>query len=58
MGVHCRTGLENNVHWDKDTLAKRNAHLVERVASLCGGYGRPGATAKEAREILALKPVE
>lgn len=57
MGGHCRTGLEDNVRWDKDTLAKSNAQLVERVASLCGEYGRPVATAKEAREILALKPV-
>lgn len=57
MGGHCRTGLEDNVRWDKETLAKSNAQLVERVASLCGEYGRPVATAKEAREILALKPV-
>lgn len=57
MGGHCRTGLEDNVRWDKDTLAKSNAQLVERVASLCGEYGRPVATAKEAREILALKPM-
>ena len=49
MGGHCRTGLEDNVRWDKDTLAKSNAQLVERVAKLCGEYGRPVATAKQAR---------
>lgn len=54
MGGHCRTGLEDNVRWDKDTLAKSNAQLVARVASLCGEYGRPVASAKQARELLHL----
>ncbi|AQH01137.1 3-keto-5-aminohexanoate cleavage protein [Burkholderia sp. KK1] len=54
LGGHCRTGLEDNVRWDKDTLAKSNAQLVSRVASLCAEYGRPVATAKEARELLSL----
>jgi 3-keto-5-aminohexanoate cleavage enzyme len=57
LGGHCRTGLEDNVRWDKDTLAKSNAQLVQRVADLCAQYGRPVATAKQARELLALKPV-
>ncbi|CAD6562373.1 3-keto-5-aminohexanoate cleavage protein [Paraburkholderia sabiae] len=57
MGGHCRTGLEDNVRWDKDTLTKSNAQLVQRVADLCAQYGRPVATAKQARELLALKPV-
>lgn len=54
MGGHCRTGLEDNVRWDKDTLAKSNAQLVERVAALCAEYGRPVASTKEARGILGL----
>jgi uncharacterized protein (DUF849 family) len=54
MGGHCRTGLEDNVRWDKDTLAKSNAQLVARVASLCGEYGRPVASAAKAREMLGL----
>ncbi|AET91277.1 MULTISPECIES: 3-keto-5-aminohexanoate cleavage protein [Caballeronia] len=54
LGGHCRTGLEDNVRWDKDTLAKSNAQLVSRVASLCAEYGRPVATAKEARKLLSL----
>ncbi|BAN25326.1 BKACE family enzyme [Caballeronia insecticola] len=54
MGGHCRTGLEDNVRWDKDTLAKSNAQLVGRVAELCAQYGRPVATAKEARELLSI----
>lgn len=54
LGGHCRTGLEDNVRWDKDTLAKSNAQLVARVASLCGEIGRPVASAAKAREMLGL----
>jgi uncharacterized protein (DUF849 family) len=54
LGGHCRTGLEDNVRWDKDTLAKSNAQLVARVASLCGEYGRPVASAAHARVMLGL----
>ena len=54
MGGHCRTGLEDNVRWDKDTLAKSNAQLVARVVALCGEYGRPVASAAKAREMLAI----
>lgn len=56
MGGHCRTGLEDNVRWDKDTLATSNAQLVSRVAALCGEYGRSVATAAQARELLGLIP--
>lgn len=55
MGGHCRTGLEDNVRWDKDTLAASNAALVGRVADLCAQYGRPVATAAQARELLGLR---
>ena len=54
LGGHCRTGLEDNVRWDKDTLAASNAQLVARVVSLCGEYGRAVASAKEARAMLKL----
>jgi 3-keto-5-aminohexanoate cleavage enzyme len=57
MGGHCRTGLEDNVRWDKDTLATSNAQLVARVASLCGEYGRPVASAAKAREMLGLPTI-
>ncbi len=50
LGGHCRTGLEDNIRWDKDTLATSNAQLVARVAQLCADYGRPVATSKQARE--------
>jgi len=54
LGGHCRTGLEDNVRWDKATLAPSNAALVKRVADLCAQYGRHPATVAEARELLAL----
>jgi uncharacterized protein (DUF849 family) len=54
MGGHCRTGLEDNIRWDRDRLARSNAELVTRVAGLCGEYGRPVATPVEARRILGL----
>jgi uncharacterized protein (DUF849 family) len=55
MGGHCRTGLEDNIRWDKGRLAASNAELVSRVADLCTDYGRPVATPAEARKILGLK---
>jgi uncharacterized protein (DUF849 family) len=54
LGGHCRTGLEDNVRVDRNTLAKSNAELVERVVELCAEYGRPVATARQAREMLRL----
>lgn len=54
LGGHCRTGLEDNIRWDKSRLAASNAELVARVADLCGEYGRPVAAPREARQILGL----
>jgi uncharacterized protein (DUF849 family) len=54
LGGHCRTGLEDNVRWDKQTLAPSNAALVARVAELCREYGRRPATTAEARSLLGL----
>jgi 3-keto-5-aminohexanoate cleavage enzyme len=56
MGGHCRTGLEDNVRWDKQTLAPSNAALVRRVAELCAEYGRSVATPAQARAMLGLRP--
>ncbi len=55
LGGHCRTGLEDNVRWDKSRLAKSNAELVARVADLCDAYGREPATPAEARHMLRLR---
>ena len=53
-GGHVRTGLEDNVRIDKDTLAPSNAALVKRVVELCDKYERPVATWQQARDILDL----
>ena len=55
LGGHCRTGLEDNIRLDKNTLAPSNAALVKRVADLCKTYNRRPATPEEARKILGLK---
>lgn len=54
LGGHCRTGLEDNVRLDRDTLAPSNAALVKRVADLAGEYGRHVASVAEARSLLSL----
>lgn len=53
-GGHARTGLEDNVRLDRDTLAPSNAALVRRAAALCERYGRPVASPAQARQILGL----
>jgi 3-keto-5-aminohexanoate cleavage enzyme len=57
LGGHCRTGLEDNIRWDKGSLAPSNAALVKRVADLCAEYGRHPATPAEARKLLSLAPM-
>jgi len=54
LGGHCRTGLEDNVRFDKARLATSNAELVKRVAELTVSFGRTVATPAEARRILGL----
>lgn len=51
-GGHTRTGLEDNVRLDRQTLAPSNAALTRRAAELCEKYERPVATWQQAREIL------
>ncbi|MEL7165407.1 MAG: 3-keto-5-aminohexanoate cleavage protein [Pseudomonadota bacterium] len=54
-GGHARTGLEDNVRLDRNTLAPSNAALVERVAEICDRHDRPVATSHQARDILGLR---
>ena len=54
-GGHARTGLEDNVRWDKSTLAPSNAALVSRLADICAKHDRPVATPAQARSILGLR---
>jgi uncharacterized protein (DUF849 family) len=53
-GGHARTGLEDNVRIDRETLAPSNAALVRRVVDLCETYERPVASWSQARAILGL----
>ncbi|MFZ5792206.1 MAG: 3-keto-5-aminohexanoate cleavage protein [Pseudomonadota bacterium] len=55
-GGHLRTGLEDNIYFDKGRLAASNAELVKRAAELCAEHGRPPATPAEARRLLGLRP--
>ncbi len=55
LGGHCRTGLEDNLKFDKERLATSNAELVQRVADLVGRFDRSVATPGEARRILGLR---
>ena len=54
-GGHARTGLEDNVRLDRETLAPSNAALVQRAAEICARVGRPVATPAQAREMLGLR---
>jgi len=54
-GGHARTGLEDNVRLDRQTLAPSNAALVLRAADIAARYGRPVASAAQARQMLGLR---
>lgn len=53
-GGHVRTGLEDNIRIDRDTLAPSNAALVKLAAERCSKYGRHPASIEEARKLLKL----
>ncbi len=53
-GGHTRTGMEDNVKIDRNTLAPSNTSLVRRAFELCEKYNRPVATWQQARETLML----
>ncbi|MDA8584711.1 3-keto-5-aminohexanoate cleavage protein [Rhodobacteraceae bacterium] len=55
-GGHTRTGLEDNIRWDENSLAPSNAALVMRAVALCDKHERPVANIHQAREILGLRP--
>ena len=54
LGGHVRTGLEDNLKYDKTRLANSNAELVGQVVDACPEFNRHPASASEAREILSL----
>lgn len=55
LGGHVRTGLEDNIKLDRETLAPSNAALVEQCVALCEEYDTRPATPAEAREMLGLR---
>jgi uncharacterized protein (DUF849 family) len=55
LGGHCRTGMEDNVRLDRDTLAPSNAALVQQAVAQCAQFGRRPATVAEARRLLGLR---
>lgn len=57
-GGHTRTGLEDNVRLDRNTLAPSNAALVRRAVEICEKHDRPVATWKQARQILGLRDLD
>jgi len=54
-GGHARTGLEDNVRLDRNTLAPSNAALVRRTVEIAEKHERPIATWQEARKLLRLR---
>ena len=54
-GGHTRSGLEDNVRLDKNTLAPSNAALIQRASEICEKYERPIATWRQTREMLNLQ---
>ena len=57
LGGHTRTGLEDNLRFDRTRLAGSNAELVKRVAQMAVDCGRGVATVAQARAMLSLPAV-
>ncbi len=55
LGGHCRTGLEDNIKYDRHRLARSNAELVQKIVEIADDYDRPVATPAQARQLLGLK---
>ena len=53
-GGHVRTGLEDNIYYEKDRLAHSNAELVARAVDICPEYDRHPASPEETRTLLHL----
>lgn len=54
LGGHLRTGLEDNIRFDKTRLAASNAELVALAAAQCAEFDRHPASVAEARALLSL----
>jgi len=56
LGGHIRVGLEDNIYISKGVLAPSNAALCEKAVRILDDMGGDLATAKEARQMLGLRP--
>ena len=56
LGGHTRTGLEDNIRLNKETLAPSNAALVSLTKEICSKYNRPVANWIQTRKILGILP--
>lgn len=54
LGGHVRTGLEDNLYYQRGELAQSNVQLVERIARIAQDMGRRVATGAEARQMLGV----
>ena len=54
LGIHVRTGMEDNVLYKRGELCKSNAQLVEKVVRIAKELDREIATPKQARQMLGL----
>ena len=54
LGIHVRTGMEDNVLYRRGELCENNAQLVERVVRIARELEREIATPKQARQMLGL----
>ncbi|MGN0734913.1 MAG: 3-keto-5-aminohexanoate cleavage protein [Anaerovoracaceae bacterium] len=54
LGGHVRVGLEDNLYYSHDVLAKSNAQLVSRAAEIIRASGFEVASPDEARKILGI----
>ena len=54
LGGNCRTGLEDNIKFDRERLANSNAELVKKLVDVMPNYDRHPASTSEAREMLSL----
>lgn len=55
LGGHIRVGMEDNVMYAKNRLAKSNAEFVERAVRISNEFNREVATVEEAKKILNVK---
>jgi 3-keto-5-aminohexanoate cleavage enzyme len=54
LGGHVRTGLEDNLWYQRDELAQSNAQLIQRLVRIAKDLGRRVATGPETRQMLGM----